>query len=223
MTQLRSRLIAMKRGRNNLTPLCRIPNEVLVQILLHTQTSPIREPQHAYHARFCNFAYNERWHDITLACIHMYETATSTPELWTYVDLAWPPSRVTSYLSRSKSLSLMLNWIVLSDSNTGSAQWEESLALARSCYSRAHAVNMVQRGMRYHETQSMKQVIDQPNSTLTILHVYLGNKHHDFFQKLSFWSNSSSQKPSSFAVLAMDSILQLRLSLSSRGFTSVIY
>jgi hypothetical protein len=185
MTLLRSRLIAIKRGRNNLTPLCKIPNEVLVQILLHIQTSPVREPQHVHHARLCSFTHNKHWHDITLVCVHMYETAMSTPELWTYVDLAWPPSRVASYLSRSKSLSLIVNWLVLSDSEKVSTRWEESVPLARSCYARAHAVNMVQRGMRHHDPQGVEHVIDQPNSALTVLHVYLGSKHYDFSRRLS--------------------------------------
>jgi hypothetical protein len=76
---LESEIRELKRRRNSITPIFRLPSEILVTIIQHVQNE-----SKAYEDVFSKFDHS--WVRIMLVCQHLRTVAVQTPTLWTVID-----------------------------------------------------------------------------------------------------------------------------------------
>jgi hypothetical protein len=190
IAHLHGQLMTTKKRRNCFTPLCRIPDELLARILAQTQLSPTHDPDDEYSTSLYNFSFHEGWWTVTLVCNHVYEIAMSSPELWAYVSIDWPMTRISTYLARSGNVSLVLNFTTsISYAREREIEPDEIVTLGGAHFARSHALSVTQDVMSNLVVQAMQEVMqgNQSKSRLAILHFDLSGKQIDFVEMLSWY------------------------------------
>jgi hypothetical protein len=118
---LESRLLALKRKRNSMMTICRIPSDVLVRILhqlrmIVDESLKFRKDEGDVVSEcwlepgFRDFHCNPAWIRMTFICTHIRGLALEIPELWTSIDVRRHESLVALYISRAKGLPLIVNF-----------------------------------------------------------------------------------------------------------------
>jgi hypothetical protein len=79
ITVLEAELLPLRARQNALSGLCRLPHELLVNILLCLQ---LIEPPHPEHGLTRDDIYDIRWARVMLVCVHVRRVALSAPVLW---------------------------------------------------------------------------------------------------------------------------------------------
>jgi hypothetical protein len=87
ISSLEMQLVHLKRRRNGLLPICRLPSELLVDILRHLQNEPGSEDKRE---RLKHDLINRKWSRIMLVCYHFRTLAVNTPSLWDTLDSSHP-------------------------------------------------------------------------------------------------------------------------------------
>jgi hypothetical protein len=88
---LESELRQLKTRRNALTPLCRLPDELLVEIIRYLQIKD--------HTRY-EVVYDKQWTRITYACTHVREVAKAARPLWSLIRCSQEPRWMDLCLER---------------------------------------------------------------------------------------------------------------------------
>jgi hypothetical protein len=175
IAHMQGQLMAAKKRRNCFTLLCRIPDELLAQILAQTQLSPMHQHKRAYSTSLYSFAFNEGWGSVRLVCSHVSEIAMSSPELWAYVSIDWPKTRISAHLARSGNVSLVLNYATTTYYNhEQEIEPDKIVTLGGAHFARSHALSVTLNSMKNLEVQQVMHG-NQPNPHLAILHMDLGN------------------------------------------------
>jgi hypothetical protein len=100
--------------RNTLSPLCRLPSEVLCHVLRaaahsgYRHAAGYRRPEEFGDLRLL-YGAATNWTRVTSICAHIRHVAVSWPVLWTRIDLGWDPSWVQLCIARASSLPISLN------------------------------------------------------------------------------------------------------------------
>jgi hypothetical protein len=81
ITVLESELLALRRQRNSLTQIVRLPSEILVAIIEH-----IQHDEHGPNHRFPCQTYDKSWVRIMLVCKLFHTIALQTPTFWNILD-----------------------------------------------------------------------------------------------------------------------------------------
>jgi hypothetical protein len=83
-------LVKMKRQRNALIPICRLPSEILIAVFGHVQCEDE-----------CG------WTRVMLVCHHFYHIAVSAPMLWTWIDCVRRPQAAIDICARRSAPALL--------------------------------------------------------------------------------------------------------------------
>jgi hypothetical protein len=118
---------------------------------------------------------NPNWERATHVCYRFYAVATCTPELWTHVELSWPPGRIERYLLLSGTCALT-SVIGVSESQSLDSEDDEEVqlhlaALAYACLRRSHTSNMSLKHMSELELKATVQTEDRLPLPLSMLHI----------------------------------------------------
>jgi hypothetical protein len=191
-----AQLIAMKKEHNGLSPLCRIPPEVMSRILLHTQhpastlNSDGNVGSDESECHVCNqedrALLDLQWETVMLVCTRMYETSISTPELWAYVSTRWPLSRTKRYLSRAGQVPLAVHWAVVHNYTDGGGglSYTTDMAISRIIVQRSRVIHLNMSDIPPAELKLLLRFDDQPAPHLSTLHVNLAYANESFLQLL---------------------------------------
>jgi hypothetical protein len=113
---LNAQLVTLKRKRNHLLLLYRMPIEILARILQHYQTSS--SGKHDAGLFHPTPTFNYRWMRVMLVCRHFRLVAVSAPELWSTIhgELPWErkhdkrtAARTALHVERARAVPLVLN------------------------------------------------------------------------------------------------------------------
>jgi hypothetical protein len=107
-------LVEMKRQRNALTAICRLPSEILIAVFERVQ----REDE-------C------KWTRVMLVCHHFYHIAVSAPMLWTWIDCVRRPQAAIDICARRSAPALLH---IITDTADHTDLWTRSES--------AHLLNM---------------------------------------------------------------------------------
>jgi hypothetical protein len=180
IARLQAQVVDMKKSRNRLVPFCRLPSEILGRIFFKTQVPKhdpfVEEIQDAsvihsveileHEASFHDFGYDDEWERAISLCSHVYQVCLNTPELWAYVNLAWPASKIQRCMSLSKSHDLTVLWIP----NQYQTRFTLDVAVAGACFQRASAANILMKHSSQNEVGPMIGIIRQSAPRLSTLH-----------------------------------------------------
>jgi hypothetical protein len=98
---LEHRLLTLKRKRNSLITLCRLPDELLVKILRNLQ---VKAKGFTTDTDFFNFqSHDFSWTRLSHVCKHIHTVAITTPQLWAWVVWTKPPEWNSLVITRSQS------------------------------------------------------------------------------------------------------------------------
>jgi hypothetical protein len=175
---LESRLVALKRKRNSFLPLCRLPTDVLVEILqqvrLAVDSSTTAHTEKRHHdsdfqivSELHDFHCNRAWLRMTYVCFYIREVAFAAPGLWTFIDVSSSEHSVALHILRASTLPLIMDF--------EHAQYARGFA-AHQYTSQATAIRFVfEPGNRnLHELfnyQRLSSSNSKPNHTVKTLHV----------------------------------------------------
>jgi hypothetical protein len=128
IVSLPDELTKLTRMRNNFTPFLRLPNEILAEILVNA-------------AYTCDKIHDQwRWDTSgTMTCNRTYHISMSTPKLWDRISLGWPSSRINTYLARSGTRPLAIEWGACHQSPINK---HIDLGLVETCFKRAGAADI---------------------------------------------------------------------------------
>jgi hypothetical protein len=105
---LERELAELKRYRNALTPICRLPAETLAAILVYVQHGgqdcDVRDPWRTY---------NFEWVRMMLVCRPFRDVALGASELWKYVDFGrqpWSPVWTQAFLRNARHPVVIRDW-----------------------------------------------------------------------------------------------------------------
>jgi hypothetical protein len=107
----------MKSNHNtNASPLCRLPDEIIVHIIRLSQSR--RDP-----LAMKRVAPDNSWTRIMLTCTRLRTLLVQTPSLWSFIDIAWNRRWVEICLARSADYQLetILSDIIAMDEDVASA------------------------------------------------------------------------------------------------------
>jgi hypothetical protein len=161
---LQAKLFALKRTRNALTPLCRLPNEILGLILLHVHAPSPLAPFTSKADVMLTFTRYKRWEQAILSCTRMYELAMSTP--------VWPVPRIREYLYRAGSFPLTVVWGYPGEGSWPGDIWM-AVALACTCMERSRAINIIFKDTMPHVLLMTSRIMKQRAPSLKALHLSL--------------------------------------------------
>jgi hypothetical protein len=169
---LERRLLDLKRQRNSMLNICRLPKELLVLIIcnLQIQTKRLDEPKSrkpisSVHYYFFDFKNHDLgWLRMTSVCKHIRDVAVNTPQLWMWVQ--WNPSHWNEMtVSRSENASLYIHSLGSLRQEYGIAETAHNF-LSEAGHARLHI-----------EFINIERVILQaPPSRLTVLHLISPDK-----------------------------------------------
>jgi hypothetical protein len=145
IVRLQAQVMTLKKTRNGLTPLCRLPVEILGRIFVQTQAPAQRKPfTYGRDPKFHDFGCHQDWEIAISICSHVYRVCMTTPELWAYVDLSWPTSKIEVYTARACDLDLTLVWSTTIDSDivVRSEAIDINATIAGACFQRARAADI---------------------------------------------------------------------------------
>jgi hypothetical protein len=113
MRQLQVHCRALCSRRNALTPLCRLPIDILIHILHHLvwdSQPPTRFDQEPsdYRSVVIDEQDPQDWTRVLGVCTHIRNIALESPSLWTCISLRWPPERWQLSLERSGAAPLFV-------------------------------------------------------------------------------------------------------------------
>jgi hypothetical protein len=169
---LQSELIAAKKVHNGLTPLCRLPDEILTQILVHTQrpVSHDNELLDACGSGLYDFSYDQHWSSAVVPiCTRIRDLAISTPELWTHVNISWPSDRIRQHLARAQALDLTLTWETFIEDVEVQADGllrKVDAVLARVCFQKSRVANITMFDPDNPEFVELFARITQPSASI---------------------------------------------------------
>jgi hypothetical protein len=180
IARLQAQTIVTKRMRNNLTSLCRLPNEILGRILLYVQSfaNSLHKLQNSHHDRVHDFSHSREWQQVLLCCSHIYHVSMSTPRLWTYIDASWPLQRISQLASRSGILPLTIQL------GKALADCRGNQAVVKGCFQRSHAANISLLGVESAEHEAIKKIMNQQALYLSSLHLNLDQREDGSFLDL---------------------------------------
>jgi hypothetical protein len=161
--ELEAQLLELRRRRNALAHVCRLPTEILVAIFDHLQCKRDK--------RLPCYTYNRRWYRVMLVCEHFRLVAIQTPALWTVFDYEEDPKEwVDLCLERSKTTPLC----VTTNSTALADQW--------------HRIRVAQlRGARTHS------LLTAPSPHLTKLSLHVSDENEPLEFGASLLSQISAQ------------------------------
>jgi hypothetical protein len=118
---LESHLLTLKRKRNSLMALCRVPSDILVHVLQAVRMSfrPHMTKSDHYNERVRAFATDHETHDfccnfawlrMTDICSHIREVAITAPELWTIIDVRAHEQSVALHVLRAATVPLIMSF-----------------------------------------------------------------------------------------------------------------
>jgi hypothetical protein len=89
IAMLERKIVRLKTRRNATVPLCRLPTELLVRILLETQNRPSEDEMYSYGALALHYPsdgsyYNPKWIIIVRVCKHIHDVARNARVLWSF-------------------------------------------------------------------------------------------------------------------------------------------
>lgn len=106
---------------NARAPICRLPQEVLANILRLAQEHA--EPDHVTYETLIAYHHGDEtrrmeridpgWRQITLACTYMRATALQSPELWCVVDTSWPEEWTKLCMQRAGAHQLSMRSTIM--------------------------------------------------------------------------------------------------------------
>jgi hypothetical protein len=191
IARLQTQLITMKKERNRLTPLYRLPDELLSRILFYTQACTLTDRVGFARSRLYDFDFDPQWEKAILASARIYQIAISTPKLWAYVSIEWPESRVRKYAERAGAAHMTVQWEHDLDSLFLDEYGDEiekyfnvPNALANRYFQRSSAVNLSLFHLTADEKHTIAQAIDQLAPDLLTLHVNLWEEDASFLESL---------------------------------------
>jgi hypothetical protein len=169
IARLQAELCVAKRTRNHLSPLCRMPNEILTYILRLTQIEDLyNEPTRLY-----DFSYNSRWVNAMQTCTRIHEVCVLCPVLWSYIDLSWPTRQIREHLSRAQDLDLILKWDSIIQegydryygiSFTHTLE-DMDMSLAGACFRRSRAAEI---HLLNHDDTDFTELLSQATSQMAL-------------------------------------------------------
>jgi uncharacterized small protein (DUF1192 family) len=83
--RVQAELIKTKKKRNTFAPIFRLPHELLVRILFHTQVSLSTTENVFCHPSLHKFSFDADWEKAMIICTRVYHVSISSPELWAQV------------------------------------------------------------------------------------------------------------------------------------------
>jgi hypothetical protein len=99
--------------RNMLSPIYRLPEEILVHILVFVQgrhdAPSIFDTLKTFFGITCTAARQPAWRHALWTCSRFHSVALSHPELWAHVDTRWPQRWVNLCIKRAGEYPLTLN------------------------------------------------------------------------------------------------------------------
>jgi hypothetical protein len=91
--------------QNTLSPLCRMPDEIIVHIVQALQV--LQKPKHRFQRRgYSRISSFHEWTKVMLVCTRLRDVLVHTPELWAFYHSQWPKSLQDLYLSRARNRPL---------------------------------------------------------------------------------------------------------------------
>jgi hypothetical protein len=91
--------------QNALSPLCRMPDEIVVHILQSLQV--LQKPKHRFRRRsYSRISSFHEWTKVMLVCTRLRDVLVHTPELWAFYHSQWPKALQDLYLSRARNRPL---------------------------------------------------------------------------------------------------------------------
>jgi hypothetical protein len=172
IARLQAQVMTLKKTRNGLTPLCRLPVEILGWIFLQTQVvKPNVHKGKSRNASLYYFGYDGEWEKAISICSYVYRVCSNLPELWAHIDLSWPSNKIERHMSLSQSHQLTLVW----SPNDGRqhADWHRfdlDIGVASACFQRASAANILLKHSFPNEILHIIELIKQPAPRLSTLH-----------------------------------------------------
>jgi hypothetical protein len=108
IADIEKHLVILKRKRNSMVPICRLPDELLVLLMRHIQSKPWTLK--SMDLEFYDFdAFDLRWMQITWVCQHIRRVAIDSPELWTEVCSEQSPEWNDLCASRSREAGICMD------------------------------------------------------------------------------------------------------------------
>jgi hypothetical protein len=115
-------LSSLRRRRNALTPLCRLPTELKVQIFQHVQYHRVTSPRDADVTKRLDNPLGDTfgqqrsdldhsWMKLMSCCVSLRETALATGHLWRYIQLPGNPQWRDLCLERAKGCPPILRYV----------------------------------------------------------------------------------------------------------------
>jgi hypothetical protein len=179
IARLQAQVIDMKRTRNSLTPLCRLPSEILVDIILRTQAPELRKFDGGYNPLLYNFEHDQKWEKVTLTCSHIHHMCIVTPYLWTHIDLLWSNTKILRYIARSGVVNLTLYWDPAEYVMPRFPKSREVDAfLTRRCFDRDCAAQISLTSNSEHERAVIMQAVEESAKHFKTLHIDLSNSDY---------------------------------------------
>jgi hypothetical protein len=178
IARLQAQVMTLKKTRNGLTPLCRLPVEILGRIFVQTQAPAQRKPfTYGRDPKLHDFGCHQDWEIAISICSHVYRVCMTTPELWAYVDLSWPTSKIEVYTARACDLDLTLVWstTISSDIVVRSEAIDINATIAGACFQRARAADISFEHNNAVERAIITQVQRQLAPRLSILHLEMND------------------------------------------------
>jgi hypothetical protein len=106
---LKTSTLMLNRQRNSRTPICRLPDELLVLIMRELQVLPNR-PDPQRNQEFFDFeGYDISWIWMTWVCQHIRDVALNSPELWTWMCSKQSKKWHALVVSRAQDADLCIN------------------------------------------------------------------------------------------------------------------
>jgi hypothetical protein len=93
-----AQLLVLKKERNAMTPLCAVPDEIIVRILAELTVWPYWTSE--YFQIDCSLPCSD-WLVAMLTCFRIRMVAMHTPALWSLIDGSAPPAWITSCMQRA--------------------------------------------------------------------------------------------------------------------------
>jgi hypothetical protein len=195
ITRLQAQVVAAKKKRNRLTPLCGLPPEILGRIISYTQYTMDPEDPSSSDDHLEDFGYNSAWKDVLLTCAYVYKVGLTTPGLWTHVDLAWSTQKINAHLSRAGAGPLVATWTPSHHREYGEWLWDQTtdtdvtaMDVAAACFRRAGAAWISLLGSMNEDKVGIVPVLDHQSPDLHSLHVLLhGSRVGPFFESLKLY------------------------------------